>query len=365
MARRLRGPFIRVTNRIDLDRDLDGLSPTQKFAVIGAFVAAVSVSNRDRTDGKLTSKTWAEIGTPRLRATLLGIGWVTEAGDGYEIPAYLHWQPSADEIGAATERGRAAIAERWSRDTERNTKRNTERIGDDDTKRNTARSSASDNDRRSLTGPSRAGAREAGPGFLPDRDDDAQPDYRRGPGSASAPISGRVIPPGSPPWRAQQTGPTPTPPAASALCKRGCGRAHGDAGPCPLDERDPDRPQRRRDAERAAERGRGRNDPMPWHAPRANPPPEIAKRGAAAARAALGERLNRPRPDGETAPAPLGDDAKRALAIRQTASARREREADERARAAARQASLNGRTENTGEPTRPAPPETDNDLPPF
>jgi len=99
------------------------------------------------------------------------------------------------------------------------------------------------------------------------RDDDAQPDWRRGPGSR-APAPG-------------QTGirrdgkPTPTPPT--------------------------------------------------WTAPRSNPPPEIAANGAALAKALLADR---PRPEGAPPPPPRTDDERRALARRQVREAHRRREAD-------------------------------------
>ena len=101
------------------------------------------------------------------------------------------------------------------------------------------------------------------------RDDDAQPDWQRGPGQRV--LSGKVYAPGHGPGR--DTRPTPTPPT--------------------------------------------------WTAPRSNPAPEIAERGASLARALLADRQ---RPPGAPPPRPRTDDERRALALRQARQSRRERE---------------------------------------
>jgi len=103
------------------------------------------------------------------------------------------------------------------------------------------------------------------------RDDDAQPDWQRGPGQRV--LSGKVYAPGHGPGR--DTRPTPTPPT--------------------------------------------------WTAPRSNPAPEIAHRGAALAKAALAGRT---RPEGAPPPPPRTEDERRALARRQVREAARRREAD-------------------------------------
>jgi hypothetical protein len=156
----------------------------------------------------------------------------------------------------------------------------------------------------------------------PARDDDAQPDYRRGPGR---PLEGRVWPPGSHGAAANPRTPgaraSDRPPNARDLCPRGCGKAHGPAGHCPLDD-DPDHP------------GPGigppaRGGPPAWYGPRANPPPEVAKRGRALADAALAERPGRPVPEHDDDPHPLAgmsDEQLQAVARAQAARSRRERD---------------------------------------
>jgi len=105
------------------------------------------------------------------------------------------------------------------------------------------------------------------------RDDDAQPDWRRGPDRAISPT--KIYAPGhGPPGPRSNPRPTPTPPT--------------------------------------------------WTAPRANPAPEIAERGGALARALLADR---PRPEGAPPPPPRTEDEWRALARRQVREAHHRREA--------------------------------------
>jgi hypothetical protein len=74
-----------------------------------------------------------------------------------------------------------------------------------------------------------------------------------------------------------------------------------------------------------APRSNPRPTPTPptWTAPRSNPPPEIAKEGAALAKRLLAERQ---RPPGAPSPRPRTDDERRAFALAQARQSRRERE---------------------------------------
>jgi hypothetical protein len=158
------------------------------------------------------------------------------------------------------------------------------------------------------------------PARAPARDPDAQPDWRRGP----AALEGRVLParqgrPGRA-ERPERMRSDDRPPAARALCPRGCGKAHG-TGPCPLDAEGPPSPG-----------GRSAHGyptgPMPWSGPRANPHPGIAKRGAALAQQAMAEARAARAAAGAEPPEPpraRTDDERRALALRQAAAARADR----------------------------------------
>jgi hypothetical protein len=146
------------------------------------------------------------------------------------------------------------------------------------------------------------------------RDDDAQPDWRRGPGTR--PLSGRVWPPGTAPGRKRGTGPddrpvgeraSDRPPNVDDLCPRGCGTAH-EPGLCPLDEQAP----------RAHPRG-----PATWGTPRAYPAPSVARDGAELARKLMADR---PGAAGAPPPRPRTEDDYRAAALRQVARSRAERD---------------------------------------
>ena len=152
---------------------------------------------------------------------------------------------------------------------------------------------------------------EATDGARDDDDGNPQPDWLRGPGRT---ITGRVLPASS------TTTPTRTPPPASQLCPRGCGKVHG-SGWCPLDEPDPDRPRRRSAAARAASTA---PDRPAWTAHKPQPP-DVAARGAELARELLAQARQGDRPG--PAPAPHSDDDRRELALRQARAARAARAA--------------------------------------
>jgi len=224
-----RRDWVRVSNHILDDPDLDGMKQDAKQSIAGAFVAVIGYCSRERTDGRISAKKLRENASLRARRELLRLGWVAEDGDGYLVPNYLQWQQSAAEAEAASVAGRRAVGERWSRDTKRNTGRNTER------KPEPIRNVDTDRDRDIRVdvvtpGTGRAGARgDADP-------DDPPRDYRRGPARPVEPT--RVYAPGHGPGRDMR--PTPVPP--------------------------------------------------PWAAPRSNPAPEVAEDGARLARRLLAER---------------------------------------------------------------------------
>jgi hypothetical protein len=152
----------------------------------------------------------------------------------------------------------------------------------------------------------------------PAPDDEAQPDYRRGPGR---PLEGKVWPPGTHGAAAnRQPRETPIPPKVTDLCGL-CGGHHAtEACPTllPPDEQDHPRP-------RSGGPAPGRGLPQPWAAPRRNPAPEVAKAGRAAVEQALAEhRAAQGQPAAE--PPPTTEEQRMAKARRQVADARRERD---------------------------------------
>jgi len=98
-------------------------------------------------------------------------------------------------------------------------------------------------------------------------DDDAQPDYRRGPGRAERPVGMRA---------------GDRPPSASSLCRR-CGGRH-ETGACP-NLGDDDRPPRSR-----ARPAGSTPQPPAWMATGPRPAPHVAEDGARLARRLLAER---------------------------------------------------------------------------
>jgi hypothetical protein len=157
----------------------------------------------------------------------------------------------------------------------------------------------------------KAGSKSSAGAGAPARpDDDAQPDYRRGPGRV---ISGRVLRPGERPVSERTDD---RPPPVSELCSR-CG-GHHNAARCDVGDGAPPR--------RSQSRGPSGGGPPAWAAPRSYPPPEVAAEGRArvdsAIAAARGEQTG-------TAPASAADRseaARRALALRQVRESRAMRE---------------------------------------
>jgi len=298
-------PFVRVSNRIEDDPDLDGLSVANKVATTGAFVFALGYCDRERTDGKISASRFRKIGTAEARRILLRIGWVEPDGDGYRIPGYLQWQQSRADIERLSAAGRAGAAARYGS----HTNRNADRIPAEPANRNANRNAdriATDTETETSTPPvvglasDRAGAREAGndddlvtavqtimftatgrsvrpdvaeriaAAILGDRADIRDPvafvraAIQRDPSRARA-LAERSQPVGE---RASDR-----PAAARSLCRR-CGGNH-PTGECPT-----------------LADGEPGPRPVPnWRARGSYPPPEVAERGANAARAALAEAM--------------------------------------------------------------------------
>jgi len=291
-------PFVRVSNRLEDDSELDGLTRSQKVATAGAFVFALGYCDRERTDGKISASRFRKIGTAEARRLLLRIGWVEPDGDGYRIPAYLRWQQSKADIERLSAAGRAGAAARYGTDANRNANRNADRIPAEPANRNANRNAdriATETETETSTASvvglasDRAGAREADDDLItqiqmimhnatgrPVRPDAAQrmvdailagradvrdpaayvlaairddPAAARRLGEAGRPLGERA---------------SDRPPASSALCRR-CGGNHSLDG-CPT-----------------------LNGPTRIGAM----PPEVAQRGANAAREALASAKSR------------------------------------------------------------------------
>src|SRR5262245_52692074 len=105
MARR---PFVRLADDISADSDLDGLRQTQKCVAIGTFASVLGYCHRERTDGLVSARQWAKLGSLEGRRLLLRLGWVQANGSGYVVPNYLRWQQSRAESEAASAAGRKA-----------------------------------------------------------------------------------------------------------------------------------------------------------------------------------------------------------------------------------------------------------------
>jgi len=108
-----RRPFVRVSDSLWDDPDLDGLNASEKSNAIASWVAVLGYCHREKTDGLVTSKRWPRLGTARGRRLLLRIGWAEVNGAGYYVPKYLLWQQSRADAEAASAAGRKANAVRW------------------------------------------------------------------------------------------------------------------------------------------------------------------------------------------------------------------------------------------------------------
>jgi len=265
MARRLDEPHIRLGLALFDDPRLDGLAAGDEVAVLGLIGLAFAYCFTARTDGEIRAAKWARTGTARARRLAVSAGFAEPTDDGVYLPDYLRWNRSREDAETLSETRRQAARSRWDSDASSNAFSNASRTANRNANRSASSNAEQSRDSgigRSLTGPSRAGAR----GDDPRPDDDAQPDYRRGPGRAAErdrydrPVARRT---------------DDRPPAASSLCGR-CG-GHHNARDCPA-LNDTDEPP-----------ARGPRTPVYAGPRRIVQPPEVAERGAAYAKQLLAE----------------------------------------------------------------------------
>lgn len=232
--------YIRVDNELPDDDKLDGLSPHDHQAVIGCLVIAWAFCDRQRTDGFINRARWSKTGTPGARRLVVSRGFAVPVDGGVQMHNYAGedgHQRSRAEIEELSAKRKKAGAAGGHKKAENRSK---------------ALALASDpplaNATHTVLAEAEAGSSD-NTATLPGAGRRAAPVERRPPASRAA----------------------DRPPSAAEICSR-CGGRH-DTGDCPV---------------------RG---PAPGHQRRTNAttvparivvPPEVAERGARAARAALG-----------------------------------------------------------------------------
>lgn len=111
------GGWVRISN--DLGASDKALELGHYLESIGLLVCVLGYCDRQRTDGRVPKRAFGKAIAPGCRTTalvadLLNAGFLEPDGDDYRVHNYLEWQRSAEQIAAASAKGKAGAAARWN-----------------------------------------------------------------------------------------------------------------------------------------------------------------------------------------------------------------------------------------------------------